>query len=215
MSRTDRPIRHKHPCKIPGCEKWAWAQGYCDPHYQKLKREGVIQKRRIMKDDLARFHTKYAVNEDTGCWEWVGPIHPHGYGMFKTTVSGKQMSYQAHRFAYEKFVGPIPEGVLVLHRCDNRKCVNPADLFTGDEQVNSLDCLAKGRHASQLGTNLPKLTWAIATNLRVMYAKGLLMQHKDRAWINPYSINGLARIFDVNERTASSIVRGRSHLAGW
>ena len=51
----------------------------------------------------------------------------------------------SHRYAWELWEGPIPNGMNVLHRCDNRRCCNPAHLFLGTQQENMLDMYAKGR----------------------------------------------------------------------
>src|SRR5689334_5069110 len=157
-------------CLFSGCERLASGQGYCNSHYHKMRREGVIQKRRVMNDHLARFHAKYTVNAVTGCWEWTGYIHPSGYGVIGIWEEGR--SVRAHRFSYSNFVGPIPPGMLVCHECDNRKCVNPDHLFLGDGKVNIQDCVRKGRHASTKLTNIPRVTWPMATNIRVLYARG-------------------------------------------
>lgn len=77
-----------------------------------------------------------------GCWLWQGFIFPRGYGSFRYRRNG---SNRAHRFAYEHFVGPIPKGLFVLHRCDVRHCVNPDHLFLGTQKDNIADMLAKGR----------------------------------------------------------------------
>jgi hypothetical protein len=55
--------------KYEGCDGWAWAQGYCDPHYQRLKHEGVIQVQRIFNDPVKRFESEFDKNPDHGCWE--------------------------------------------------------------------------------------------------------------------------------------------------
>lgn len=76
-----------------------------------------------------------------GCWEWCGSRVGAGYG--RLIVEGQAIG--AHRLAYEVFVGPIPDGLWVLHHCDNPPCVNPDHLFLGTALDNTRDMLAKGR----------------------------------------------------------------------
>jgi hypothetical protein len=66
----------------------------------------------------------YAINPDTGCWEWQLAIHKKGYGKLKRF--GR--TFLAHRAFYEELVGPIPEGLQIDHLCKNRACVNPDHL---------------------------------------------------------------------------------------
>ena len=77
----------------------------------------------------------------SGCWKWQGAVDSHGYG--RTRYNGKLTS--AHRAAYEYMHKEIPEGMHVLHRCDNPPCINPAHLFLGTHQDNMDDMAAKGR----------------------------------------------------------------------
>lgn len=78
---------------------------------------------------------------NSGCLLWIGHVSQKGYGQFHR--SGKQIS--AHRTAYEIFVGPIPDGLLVCHRCDTPSCINPDHLFVGTPSDNIRDMIQKGR----------------------------------------------------------------------
>lgn len=76
------------------------------------------------------------------CWKWTGQVQNKGYGYINAWPGRKHIS--AHRFAYEYYIGPIG-GQNVLHKCDNRKCVNPAHLFLGSLLDNVQDMIRKGR----------------------------------------------------------------------
>src|SRR4051812_37709371 len=88
------------------------------------------------------------------CWEWQGSFVRDGYGGYISVVNGKRRCRQAHRVAYELTHGPIPEGLVVCHACDNRKCVRPSHLFAGTQQDNMRDMVQKGRWRGPA----PKLT---------------------------------------------------------
>lgn len=86
----------------------------------------------ITPDVEARFWPKVE-RTDGGCWEWKAPHGFDGYGLF--TVG--QRPRVAHRVAYTILRGPIPEGVLLDHRCHNKGCVNPAHLRFADHKSNA------------------------------------------------------------------------------
>jgi len=80
------------------------------------------------------------VKKTDGCWEWQRAIWD-GYGIFGL----RRRTIRAHRFSWTITNGAIPDGMLVCHRCDNRKCVRPDHLFLGTDKDNHRDCRGKGR----------------------------------------------------------------------
>lgn len=91
---------------------------------------------------INRFWSKVSKGDADACWEWTASLDGRGYGQFGIRTG---RNVRAHRFSYVVAFGPIPGDLFVLHRCDNRKCVNPAHLFLGDAGDNIRDCFAKGR----------------------------------------------------------------------
>jgi len=92
-----------------------------------------------------RFFAK--VHFKPGCWGWLGPKDPNGYGRF--SLGSARPSVLAHRVAYEIHNGPIPDGLYVCHHCDNPECTRPGHLFVGTPADNMRDMSAKGRRRNQ------------------------------------------------------------------
>ena len=84
------------------------------------------------------------VKKTKGCWIWTGFKNPKGYGNIQKGRRGGR-PLMAHRVAWEIYFGEIPEGMQVLHKCDNPSCVRPGHLFIGTAQDNTDDMINKGR----------------------------------------------------------------------
>jgi HNH endonuclease len=99
---------------------------------------------------LERFEKK--VDKTNSCWIWTAS-KTNGYGDFR--INKKKV--KAHRYAFESYVGPIPEDKPhVLHKCDNPPCVNPEHLFAGTNEDNIKDKFNKGRDHNQKKTHCPQ-----------------------------------------------------------
>lgn len=96
----------------------------------------------VTPKDVERFFAKTVLDLDSGCLLWIG--HRDRYGTF--SLAGKLVG--AHRVAWMIANGPIPDGLCVLHRCDNTACVNIEHLFLGTHRENTHDMITKGRRGS-------------------------------------------------------------------
>lgn len=104
----------------------------------------------------------YSKVSPSGCWEWQRSRNNMGYGRI---AKGRNMLL-AHRVAFEEFNGPIPDGLVVRHKCDNPSCCNPEHLEIGSMSDNQQDCLRRGRR-SDIGSGSPhaKLTEEIVAEI--------------------------------------------------
>ena len=115
-----------------------------------------------------RFSEKYQIDPRTGCWNWTACKDKHGYGHI--SLGGKHGGHAlAHRVSYEIHVGQIPDGMGMLHSCDNPACVNPRHLRPGTQVDNVRDMEARQR-----GNNYGKrkLSTAQVTEIRRLIAAG-------------------------------------------
>lgn len=134
---------------------------------------------------------------DEGCWEWTGTRTGRTFSYGGITVDGR--SSRVHRVAYELWVGEIPVGKMVLHRCDNPICFRPEHLCVGTAKDNTHDMLRKGRGGGAVGPN-GKLTEAKVREIRRRKAKG-------------EKLTELADAFDVSAVTIHHVVKRKTW--GW
>jgi HNH endonuclease len=105
----------------------------------------------------------------TGCWNWQRGKFQQGYGMIQID----HCRQRAHRVSFSEFVGPIPDGLFVCHRCDNPGCINPSHLFLGTAQDNSSDMVAKGRQATGEENGNARLSDLLVQHIRSEHANGV------------------------------------------
>lgn len=147
-----------------------------------------------MLDD--RFWTKVKKAAPDECWEWQANKNNKGYGLFRP--GGSAPKKLAHRLSYEHAYGPIPSGMIILHRCDNPACVNPSHLLPGTHRDNMLDKAIKERHGPQ----------------SVLTARQVISLLRD--YISGMPRKELARKYGLRESSLSSYTDGDAwrHLHG-
>jgi len=101
---------------------------------------------KTVEQRIARFWSR--VDRSGACWEWTASTTPDGYGQVHLgrTSDGKQVKDYAHRVSYRLSVGPIPDGAVVRHTCDNPPCCNPAHLLIGTQADNIADAQRQGKY---------------------------------------------------------------------
>ena len=146
-----------------------------------------------------RFWEKVDVRSPSQCWEWTAAKDRYGYGRMFVDVDNR--SIRSHRVSYELNKGAIPEGMFVLHSCNNPKCVNPKHLRTGTQQDNIRDKVLSGTCHRPAGSKHSgsKLTEEQA------YAIKAIAKRKLGHGVNDF----LSRWLGVNHRTISNIATGK------
>lgn len=188
-------------CKIEGCDNAKAVRGWCHKHYGRWQRHGdpltLVLEPGTPEERLWRNVDKRGPDE---CWEWTA-ARRHGYGIVQN-AKGRGKGVMAHRLSYEIANGPIPDGLVVMHICDNPPCVNPAHLRQGTQRENTLDMMSKGRGnwRAPRGEDSPRaiITEAQAREILFSDEKGTV----------------LAARFGIKPTTVCAIRRGRlwAHL---
>lgn len=138
-------------CSYLGCGKKAHSKGLCVGHYRQQRCGETLrplQKQFHGLSESERF-MKWLAPQSNGCWDWQGATIKHKdtrqyswHGFWRNSSGNIELS---HRAAWRMFKGEIPDGLHVLHKCDNPKCVNVEHLYLGTHQDNMRDVKERGR----------------------------------------------------------------------
>lgn len=134
------------------------------------------------------------VDVGNGCWLWTASHDRDGYG----NVQIDYKLHRAHRAMYELVVGGIPEGMQVLHRCDNPACVRPGHLWLGTNDENMLDKKNKMRAPHGDGHVKSKLNSTLVREMRAEYVRGYS------------SISDIAHKYKISISAASNAINGKT-----
>jgi hypothetical protein len=144
-----------------------------------------------------RFWSKVRTGE--GCWEWTGSLEVGGYGIIG--ASRHHAARRAHRVAWElRNRAPVPDGLDVLHHCDNRRCVNPDHLYVGTDSDNARDRVMRGRDANKSGEKNPNAKLTKDDVLAIIAAV-----------TGGETQTSVAKRYGISQTTVSALVRGK----GW
>ena len=154
-----------------------------------------------MTEAFDRFDKKWIPITDCGCYLWTAAVNKNGYGKFASNGGW----ILAHRYAYERENGKIPEGLIVCHSCDNPSCVNVNHMFLGTHADNNKDRDQKNRNRQLCGEDhgRSKLTIDQVRELRELVKNGAL------------SAYAASKKFGINHKTSRNIVEGKlwKHVA--
>ncbi len=176
--------------------QWLWGNWEgLNAHQLKLK---LLERMADSEEGQRKFWGKVKRVKPDECWEWVGAIDSYGYGVFSFQYEAqRRKGILAHRISYLLNSGVLPDELVVCHRCDNRKCVNPNHLFLGTDVQNVYDMMSKGRHARGEMIHKHKLTEEQVQNVRSMRKSGT-------------NCAVISRMFKVTRQTIHQVVKRKT-----
>ena len=201
-------------CSVNNCDSPIYAKGFCKPHYKCFNRIGkpIPDRETIHGSVEKKFAIKSAGRNELGCWVWTGSKDRDGYGSLR---DGNKMK-RAHRVSWEIHNGEIPDGLAILHKCNNPSCVNPKHLKLGDHTENMQDRKSNGRpwHSETFRSKISKkmtgrkITWKAAlaeANRKISREQAASIVSRLK---NGELVSTIANEFGVHRTSISKIKKG-------
>lgn len=182
-------------CSVESCTGKHDAKGFCQKHYLRWKTHGdaINTPFNREKSFQERFEDKVELIPFSTCHWWTANVSRR-YGQIQR--NGKPT--RAHRAAYELYIGPIPQGVYVLHECDEPLCVNPKHLFLGTSQDNTDDMVSKGRDKKAFGARHYSTELTEKDILKIRNLSGIVPQRE------------IGRMFGLAQSSISLIINNKN-----
>lgn len=170
-------------CGFESCSKEARVKGLCQAHYKQRKDGKPLKPLQVQYhgySEKQRFLLRVKPAGRNECWEWTGSRIKKGWhGQWRNTQGRVELT---HRAAWRLFVDVVPDGLCVLHKCDNPICVNPGHLFLGSHSDNFKDMWAKGRSRPGISRGekhgMSKLAADAVTDIRSSTMSGVELAKK-------------------------------------
>lgn len=178
-------------CSVTDCGSPVKSKGMCKLHYQRSWRTGsaTVSRPRLHLPIEQKFWLYVDKNSDSECWNWTGFKDKDGYGKIRIGNTNRG----AHRISWALHFGDMPEGVSVLHNCNNPSCVNPSHLRSGDHNENMIDRLNAGNYP--VNERHPGVKFSNEIVRKVRASTGTNEQ--------------ISRLYGISESQVSNIRRGR------
>lgn len=180
-------------CCVEGCSGAVNASGMCSKHYMQQRRAGLLPIGTRARGSVEERFFRHIEKTDA-CWLWQGRLVGKGYGSIGLGGAGAKQKL-VHRLSYEIHKGQIPEGMVVMHKCDNPRCVNPDHLEAGTQSQNIKDAFARGRKM-----NLPSGVKGEACGASKLMEADVLNIRESKL-----SFSKLAAAYGVNKSTIERI----------
>ena len=148
----------------------------------------------MSKEYVDRFWAR--VDKSDGCWNWTGALNTDKYGKLLVCTDRARRLF-AHRISWALHNNAEPGDMLVIHSCDNRRCVRPEHLRLGTHLDNARDAIDRDRYVRGAAHSSAKLHPFDVNAIRALYEAGLGKRK-------------LAEYYNVNSRTILALVRGRT-----